>query len=93
MFFVHPQIKLNKLDKVVLSLVQPINLENLTQKLLFYFPEKKFIFTDMGRTAFKIIIEKLNLENSEIIFPAFICDIFYPIFKQYNIKPVFLDID
>jgi dTDP-4-amino-4,6-dideoxygalactose transaminase len=25
--------------------------------------------------------------------PAFICDIFFPIFQKYNIKPVFLDID
>jgi dTDP-4-amino-4,6-dideoxygalactose transaminase len=27
------------------------------------------------------------------LFPAFICDIFYPILKEYNIEPIFLDID
>lgn len=93
MFFVHPQIKFNNLDKVILSLVKPIDLENLIQRLSIYFPEKQFIFTDMGRSAFRVIIEKLNLQNSEILLPAYICDIFYPTFKQYNIKPFFLDID
>src|SRR3989344_8921617 len=82
MFFVHPQIKLNKFKKV-----------NLAQKLESYFPGKQLVFTDMGRSAFKIIIEKLNLQNSEIMMPAYICDIFAPILEQYNIKPIFLDID
>jgi len=57
------------------------------------FPGKQFVFTDMGRSAFKIIIEKLNLQNSEILMPAYICDIFRPILERYNIKPIFLDID
>lgn len=82
MFFVHPQIKLNRLKK-----------SNLAQKLESYFPGKQLVFTDMGRSAFKIIIEKLGLQNSEILMPAYICDIFAPILKQYNIKPIFLDID
>lgn len=82
MYFVHPQIKLRNLRKI-----------NLLQKLVSYFPERQLIFTDMGRSAFKIIIEKLNLRNSEILFPAYICDIFYPIFKIYNLKPIFLDIE
>lgn len=93
MYFVHPQIKLNKLIKAKLSLIKPADTEKLTRKLAFYFPDKQFVFTDMGRSAFKVIVEKLNLQNSEIIFPAYICDIFYPIFKQYNIKPIFLDVD
>ncbi|MDI6591321.1 MAG: DegT/DnrJ/EryC1/StrS family aminotransferase [Patescibacteria group bacterium] len=93
MYFVHPQIKLNNLDKAILSLARSPDLEKLIQKLSFYFPRKQFIFTDMGRSAFKIIIEKLNLKNSEVLLPAYICDIFYPIFKRYNIRPVFLDID
>ena len=93
MYFVHPQIKLVNLVKAKLSLVKPVNLEKLARTLSFYFPEKQFIFTDMGRSAFKAIIEKLNLQNSEIMLPAYICDIFHPIFKQYNIRPVFLDID
>jgi len=56
------------------------------------FPQKELVFCDMGRTAFKLIIEELGLENSEILFPAYICDIFYPILKKYNISPVFIDV-
>lgn len=82
MFFVHPQIKLNNLKKI-----------NLSQRLANYFPQKQIIFTDMGRSALKIIIEKLGLSNSEILIPAYICDIFRPILEKYNIRPVFLDID
>lgn len=93
MFFVHPQIKLRDLDKLFLALVEKFDFKSLNEKLSFYFPEKKIVFTDMGRSAFKIIVEKLNLQNSEILFPAYICDIFNPIFKKYNIKPIFLDID
>ena len=93
MYFVHPQIKLSKLCKAKLSLIKPFNLEKLTKKLSFYFPEKQLVFTDMGRGAFRLIIEKMNLQNSEMLLPAYICDIFYPILKSYNIKPIFLDID
>lgn len=56
------------------------------------FPQKEIIFTDMGRTAFKLIVEEMKLENSQMLFPAYICDIFFPILKKYNISPVFLDI-
>jgi perosamine synthetase len=27
------------------------------------------------------------------LLPAFICDVFYPVLKEYNIEPIFLDID
>lgn len=93
MYFVHPQIKLNKAAKAKLSLIKPVNLEKLTKKLSFYFPEKQFVFTDMGRGAFRVIIEKIGLQGTEMLLPAYICDIFYPILKSYNIKPIFLDID
>lgn len=93
MYFVHPQIKLNNAVKAVLSLIKPLNQDQLARRLSVYFPGKQFIFTDMGRSAFKVIAEKLNLHDSEILFPAYICDIFYPIFRQYHIKPIFLDID
>ncbi|MFH1575575.1 MAG: DegT/DnrJ/EryC1/StrS family aminotransferase [Candidatus Nealsonbacteria bacterium] len=82
MYFVHPQIKLTRLKKA-----------NLSQKLSYYFPDKQCIFTDMGRSAFKIIIEKLGLQGAEILMPAYICDIFSSVFEQYNIRPIFLDID
>ncbi|XOB42181.1 MAG: DegT/DnrJ/EryC1/StrS family aminotransferase [Candidatus Nealsonbacteria bacterium] len=91
MFFVHPQIKLNK--RIFSAFLKSADLDSLKKNLSLYFPNKQFVFTDMGRTAFKIIIEQLKLENSEIIFPAYICDIFYPILKKYNIKPIFVDIE
>ena len=93
MYFVHPQIKLSKLLKAKLALMKSPDTEKLVQKLSILFPQKQFIFTDMGRTAFRLIIEKFNLQNAQILLPAYICDIFYPIFKEYNIKPIFLDID
>ena len=57
------------------------------------FPNYQIIFTDSGRSAFRLAIQSLNLENSEMIFPAYICDIFEPILKEYNIKPIYLDIN
>ena len=79
--FVHPQLKLN--------------IKNL---LLFFrsAPKEKpknIVFTDSGRSAFQLAIKGLELENSEMLVPAYICDIFLPIFKHYNIKPIFLDIE
>ena len=93
MFFVHPQLKLNKAIKAQLSLVEPIKLAKIMNRLSSFLPEKQFIFTDMGRTAFRLIIEQLKLQNSEMLLPAYICDIFYPILREYNIKPIFLDVD
>jgi dTDP-4-amino-4,6-dideoxygalactose transaminase len=95
MYFVHPQIKIDgkNLKKVFRGFVEKPDLEFLKKKLSAYFPEKNFVFTDMGRSAFRIIVEKLNLKNSQILLPAFICDIFYPVLKEYNIEPIFLDID
>jgi dTDP-4-amino-4,6-dideoxygalactose transaminase len=82
MYFVHPQIQLSKLKKA-----------DLSQRLVFYFPDRQIVFTDMGRSAFKIICEKLNLQGSDLMLPAYICDIFTPILEKYNIRPIFLDID
>lgn len=95
MLFTHPQINLNQKNfKQVFSCFwQNPDSEALNKKLSFYFPKKKIVFTDMGRSAFRIIIEKLNLRNNQMLFPAYICDIFFPIFIKYNIKPIFLDAD
>lgn len=95
MFFVHPQIKLDQknMKKVFFGFLKNPDLDSLERKLSFMFPDKKFAFVDMGRSAFKIIVEKLNLKDSKIALPAYICDIFYPILKKYNLSPVFLDID
>lgn len=94
-FFVHPQIKLNQenIKKVFFGFFKGYDSGFLEKKLSLMFPGKKFAFLDMGRSAFKIIIEKLNLKGSKIALPAYICDIFYPILKKYNLYPVFLDID
>jgi dTDP-4-amino-4,6-dideoxygalactose transaminase len=94
MYFIHPQIKLNlkNLKRIFKSFLGFYNKEQI-EKVKNLFPNKQVVFTDMGRSAFKIIVEKLNLENTTMMLPAYICDIFYPIFKQYNIKPIFVDID
>ena len=93
MHFVHPQIRIRDALPTLLALIKPIDGEKLQAKLSAYFPEKQFIFTDMGRTAFRAVVEKLNLRNSEMLLPAYICDVFVPILTEYRIKPVFLDID
>ncbi|KPJ56490.1 hypothetical protein AMJ49_04730 [Parcubacteria bacterium DG_74_2] len=95
MYFVHPQIKLKNqnLKQLFNCFLKTPDLESLENKLAFYFPNKKIVFTDMGRTGFQIITEKLNLRNTQMLVPAYICDIFFPVFKKYNIQPIFLDID
>jgi len=94
MYFVHPQIKFNikNLKRTFSSFFGFSNKKQL-EKIQLMFPNKQIVFTDMGRSAFKIIVEKLNLQNSTMIIPAYICDIFYPLLQQYNIKPVFVDVD
>ncbi len=93
MFFVHPQIQFKNIGKVLLAIFAKSAEPGLVQKLSPRFPGKQLVFTDMARTAFRMIIERLNLQNTHLLMPAYICDIFYPILKQYNIEPVFLDID
>ncbi len=87
MYFVHPQFNKIKL------FFKKISEANLKKKLAKFFPNHHIIFTDLGRSAFQLAIQNLKLENSEMLVPAYICDIFKPIFKKYNIKPVYLDID
>ncbi len=94
MYFVHPQIKFNRenLKNLFFSSFQSLD-EMKLEKVKLFFPQKEIIFTDMGRAAFKLIIEKMGLQNSQILFPAYICNIFFPIFKEYNLSPIFLDIN
>jgi len=94
MYFVHPQIKFNakNIKRIFSSFFSSSNKKQL-EKIQSKFPNKQVVYTDMGRSAFKVIIEKLNLQNTAMIIPAYICDIFYPILKQYNIKPIFVDIN
>lgn len=81
MYFTHPQLKLN--IKNLLLFFKPINKAKLPRA----------VFTDSGRSAFILAIEHLGLQNSEMLVPAYICDIFLPIFKHFNIKPIYLDIN
>lgn len=82
---------MESLKNIFFSFFKSPNKEVLKEVKLM-FPQKEITFTDMGRTAFKLIIEEMKLENSQMLFPAYICDTFFPIFKKYNISPVFLDI-
>jgi len=94
MYFIHPQIKFNmeNLKNLFFSFFRSPDEKGL-EKMKLFFPQKELIFTDMARSAFRLIIEKMNLRNSQILSPAYICDIFFPIFKEYNLSPIFLDID
>jgi len=87
MYFVHPQLKSIK------PLFKKTSEALLKEKLAKFFPNRHILFTNLGRSAFQIAIKELNLENSEMLVPAYICDIFLPIFEKYNIKPIYLDID
>ena len=89
MFFTHPQFKFFSL-RPFLKGFSEINLRNRLTKV---FPGLNIVFTDSGRSAFQVAIKELSLENSEMIVPAYLCDIFLPIFEKYNIKPVYLNTD
>jgi len=82
---------MESLKNIVFSFLRSPSKETLKNVELM-FPQKEIIFTDMGRTAFKLIVEEMKLENSQMLFPAYVCDIFFPILKKYNISPIFLDI-
>jgi len=90
MYFVHPQIQFRKIFSYLFLFFQK---KRMPKKIKQMFPEKTVVFTDMGRTAFRVIVEELGLQNSDMLVPAFTCDVFLPIFERYNIRPVFLDIE
>ena len=94
MYFVHPQIKFNaqNIKRIFSSFFGNSNKKQL-EKIQSMFPGKQIVYTDMGRSAFKIMIENLNLQNTAMIIPAYLCDIFYPLLQQYNIKPIFIDVN
>lgn len=89
--FTHPQLKLN--IKNLLKFLNRVDEKKLKIKLAKFFPEKNIIFTDSGRSAFQLAIKELDLENSEMLIPAYICNSLLPIFSHYNIKPIYLDIN
>lgn len=89
MYFTHPQFKSFNLNPFFKGFSE-IDLSNKLSKI---FPNSHILFTDSGRSAFQIAIKELGLENSTMLIPAYICDIFLPIFKKYNIKPIYSDIN
>lgn len=89
MYFTHPQFHKFPL-RIFFRKFPEADFKN---KLAKIFPNYYILFTDSGRSAFKLAIQNLNLENSEMIIPAYVCDIFEPILKKYNIKPTYLDIN
>jgi len=89
MYFVHPQFKSFSLGPFLKGFSET----DLRNKLAEIFPGFSVFFTDSGRSAFQIAIKELGLNNSEMLVPAYLCDIFLPIFKKYNIKPIYLDTD
>lgn len=86
MYFVHPQLNTIK------PFFAKFSEGKLKQKLSKFFSNRYIIFTDSGRSAFQLAIKELGLENSEMLVPAYLCDIFIPIFEHYNIKPIYVDI-
>ncbi len=92
MYFVHPQFKFNLKNIFLIkwAFLVPAN-KRVKKEIEKMFPQRFAYFTDMGRTAFKIILEELNLKNCEIIMPSFTCDIFLPILKEYNLSPIFIE--
>jgi dTDP-4-amino-4,6-dideoxygalactose transaminase len=89
MYFTHPQFKSFSL-KPFFKGFSGFDLKNKLSKI---FPDSYFLFTNSGRSAFQVAIKELNLENSEMVFPAYICDIFKPILEQFHIKPIYIDVN
>ena len=89
MYFIHPQFHKFPLW----PFFRKFSEAGLKNKLIGFFPNHHIVLTDSGRSAFQLAIQSLNLQNSEMLFPAYICDIFKPILEKYNIKPIYLDTD
>lgn len=65
-------------------------------KIQAYFMEKyknlDILFTNSGRAALQAALEDMNLQNTGIILPSYICkDVFSTLLKQNNITPYFVD--
>ncbi len=93
MYFVHPQLKTKDFFRAFSAFFKSPSRKKLAESLSPFFSERQLVFTDMGRSAFKLAVEKMELRGSELLLPAYICDIFRPVLERYDIKPVFLDID
>ncbi|MBU0546388.1 DegT/DnrJ/EryC1/StrS family aminotransferase [Patescibacteria group bacterium] len=90
MYFIQPTLKFREF---LGSFFVGGSEKELSEKLSNYFPNREIFFTDSGRSALALIIEKLGLKNSTMAVPAYICNVLKPIFDHYGIRLVFLDID
>lgn len=88
MYFTRPQIKF--IDYLKLFFRKSSE-KFLVPKLNNLFPNYNFVFTNSGRSAFQLAIQSLGLENTEMILPAYICDVLKPILRHFNIKPIHID--
>ena len=91
MYFTFPQLKFN--IRNLLSFLRPTTEVALKDRLFKYFPDKEITFTNSARSAFQLAIKELDLRNSKMLVPAYLCNVFEPIFKKYKIEPIYLDID
>lgn len=82
----HPLPKFKSLLKCIFKPTQDTSIER-------FFPHNTTHLVDSGTSAFALIIEELNLINSRIALPAFLCDDLTDVLKHYHITPYFLDID
>lgn len=89
MYFTHPQFN----NFTLKPFFKRFSFSDLKNKLAQIFPGFNVVFTDSGRSAFQLAVKEFGLENSEMLVPAYLCDMFLPIFAKYNIKPIYLDID
>lgn len=70
-----------------------LNKKKAKDLLQRWFPNKKIIFTNYGRSAFELILDEYGIRNCKVMIPGFICPLFKPIFKKRNIEPVLIDVD
>lgn len=62
------------------------------ENLARLFPQNTTILTDSGRSALAVVLETLNLRGKRILVPAFLCNTLLPVFRAYDITPVFTDL-
>jgi dTDP-4-amino-4,6-dideoxygalactose transaminase len=67
--------------------------KDLKDSLKKIFPKREITLTNYGRTAFQLIIDQHNLKNCKVMVPAFICPVFFDIFKKNKITPIFIDVE
>jgi len=92
-YFTYPKLLLNweNFLKIEKCFGKKPDLTSINEHLTKLWPKKQIVFTNFGRTAFQIILDKFDLKGNHIMLPAYICDTFLPILKEYKIKPIFLD--